>query len=339
MKHDNVDVLVVHRNGEKILDNCLKSLKKTKYPNFKISLLLNQSEDNSEETAKKHGIKFYSSNENLGFAGGANYLIKKTKAKYIALINNDTEVDKNWLSELVEFAEKNKMDACQPKILSLRNKKMFEYAGAAGGFVDKYGYPFCRGRIFNDVEEDAGQYNDGARIFWACGSCMLIRRDVLRRTGLFDEEYFMYAEELDLCWRINLIGGKIGFAPSSKVYHLGNYSIRKEKSSLNKEFLVHRNTLLTFLKNSSHEALKKLLPMRIIFELANSIIYPSTFPPIFKSFYWIIRNVGAVKKKRRAIQSIRKANDEEFCKLILDRSIIIEYFIRGKNKFSQLRFC
>lgn len=341
MKYPKVSILICHRNGEKIIENCLNSLSKTTYPNYEIHILLNNTEDNSEKIIRKYKVKIYKSKINLGFTGGFNYLIKKlkTKSKYIASINNDTEVEKNWLSELVKFAEKNNADIVQPKIKSLRDKKMFEYAGAAGGFMDKYGYPFCRGRIFNEQEEDWGQYDIPIKLFWACGSCAMFKKELFDKIGLLDKDFFMYAEETDFCWRANLVGAKIFNVPSSVIYHLGHYSIIKEKMTLDREYYLHRNTLIMFFKNYSDETIKKLRIRRISLEILSALAFPRTkLIAVSKALFWIMKNKKLIKQKHKEIQKLRKVSDKEIQKNMLNKSIVFQHFLKGKKKFSDLNF-
>jgi len=334
--YPKVSVLVVHVNGEQILDNCLNSLKQTTYPNMEVVVLLNASTDNSEQIAKKHGVTYYISDVNLGYAGGNNFLINETDSDYFVLMNNDIEVEKTWLSALVLFAEKEDSHILQPKILALKNKKMFEYAGAAGGFMDKYGYPFCRGRIFNTLEEDKDQYDKARRIFWACGCCIMIKRSLLKKIDLLDEDFFMYSEEMDLCWRANLMGGRIYCVPSSVVYHLGKFTIKKEKMNKTYEYLLHRNVFMTFLQNSSKKTIKKLIIKKIFLELASGLAYPRKMIPIAKSFLWIIKNRDMIRKKHRKMQKARTISEEEIQKLQLRESIVNLYFLKGKKTFKEV---
>ncbi len=340
MDNPRVNILIVHMNGEKVLDSCLKSLSKTDYTNYDIHLLLNSTTDNSEEVSKKHNVKIHKSKINLGFAGGFNFLLEKTKnidAKYIASIGNDTEVEPNWLTELVNFAEKNKADICQSKIRALRDKKLFENAGASGGFMDTYGYPFCRGRIFSVIEEDSGQYDNPTRIFWACGVSALFRKELFNEIGKLDKDFFMYAEETDFNWRANLAGKKIYIVPSSVIYHWGGYSINKEKVSPLKEYYLHRNTLIMFFKNYSDETIRKLKYKRIFLEIISALTFPrKKLIPITKALYWISRNKKLIKQKHNEVQRLRKLRDDEFGDLILDGSIAFQHFYKGKNKFSEL---
>lgn len=349
-KFPKVSILICHLNGEKIIGNCLESLSKTTYPDYDIHLILNGTEDNSEKVIKKffwrdkndkiNRVKIYKSDKNLGYTGGFNYLLKKVMSntsKYIASINNDTEVDKNWLIELVKFAEKNNADICQPKIKSMRDKKMFEYAGAAGGFMDKYGYPFCRGRIFSELEEDKGQYNTPLRIFWACGSCSLFKKELFNKIGFLQEDFFLYAEETDFCWRANLVGAKIFNVPSSVIYHLGHYSINKEKMEAEREYYLHRNTLIMFFENYSDETIKKLKFRRISLEILSALAFPRTkLIAVIKALNWIRKNKKLIQKKNEEVQKLRKISDKEIQKNMLNKSIVFQYFLKRKKKFSEL---
>lgn len=340
-KFPKVNILICHRNGEQIIKNCLDSLSKTNYPNFDIHILLNATEDNSEKIIRKYKVKIYKSKINLGFAGGFNLMVKKLlndKSKYIASINNDTEVEKSWLSELVNFAEKNNADICQPKILSMRDKKMFEYAGACGGFMDKYGYPFCRGRIFSEIEQDMGQYDTPTRLFWACGSCAIFKKELFNKIGVLEEEFFIYAEETDFCWRANLIGAKIFNVPSSVIYHLGGYSIKKENLSAEKEYLLHRNTLIMFFKNYSDETINKLKYRRILLEIISAIAFPKKkMFAVSKALFWIMMNKKKINEKHREIQKLRRVTDEEIQKNMLNKSIAYLYFLKRKKTFNEIK--
>ena len=344
-----VNILIVHLNGEKVIYNCLSSIyNNTKginneYNKIKIRILLNNSADKSEEIIKKNfpGISIYKTSKTIGFAEACNFLAKKSDSEYIVFLNNDTEVNKNWLDEMLKTIKNHKnCVVCQPKIKSYYQKEMFEYAGAAGGFIDKYGYPFCRGRIFDSVERDMGQYNDEKRIFWACGVCFFVNRDFFIKTGGFDEEFFMYAEELDFCWRANIYGKEIWYCPTSEIYHIGSYSVRKERINLKKEYLIIRNHILLLLKNYSALNIIKILPLRISLEIISSIIF---FPVKTVSFLKTCINlpfiyVMKINKKRNKIQSERKVHDKEISKLMAKESIALDYFIKGKRKFNEVKF-
>ncbi len=336
IRKPKIAVNIVHVDGEEILNNCLKSVKKTNYPNFEINVLLNATKDHSERIARKYKCRVFKSRKNLGFAGGHNLLAKKTESAYIAVLNNDVEVDKNWLKEMVNFSIKNNAEICQPKIKWLRDKSYFEAAGACGGFMDKYGYEFYRGRIFENVEKDTGQHDKPLRIFWACGSCMFIKRELIEKIGLFDEDFFMYSEEFDFCWRANIFGSKIFCVPSSVVYHLGSFSVKLKKMGSEKEYLLHRNVLITFLKNYSDENIKKYILRRVMLEVLSGIAFPKKFFPVSRALIWIIKNRRRIEKHRKKIQKLRKVGDEAYQDLILKKSIAYLHFVKRKNTFKDI---
>ena len=246
-------------------------------------------------------------------------------------------MEPNWLDELVNFAEKHNVAVCQPKVKSLKDRRFFEHAGAAGYYMDKYAYPFCRGRIFDTIEEDIGQHDDPYPIFYSSGTCMLIRRSILDIVGLMDEDFFAYFEETDLCWRIQLLGELIYCVPSSVVYHLGSYTIKKEKMNAKKIFLTHRNGLISFFKNYDSKTIKKLIVPRIFLELVSAVAFPSRFIPIMKSFYWLIKNRKLVRQKHIETQKLRKVSDKIVQETMLKKSIVWLYFIRQKKTFNDIR--
>ena len=335
-KPPKVCINIVHVNGEEILNNCLKSIYETNYSNLQVNVLLNSTKDNSEKIAKKYKCRIFKSKKNLGFAGGHNFLEKKSEGEYIAIVNNDIETEKDWLKHLVDFAVKNRVEICQPKIKWLRNKDYFEAAGACGGFIDKYGYQFYRGRIFDNIEKDKGQYEKAKRIFWACGSSVLIKKSLVKKIGLFDEDFFMYSEELDFCWRANISGAKIFSVPKSVVYHLGSYSINSMKLSSEKEYLLHRNTLLTFLKNYSGKNIRRYSFQRIILEIISGLAIPKKFIPTTKSLTWVVKNRKKIREKRERTQKLRKVGDESYSENILKKPVTYLYFIKGKKTFQEI---
>ncbi len=203
-------------------------------------------------------VKLIMLDKNYGFAGGYNLAISQVDAEYIVLINSDIEVTEGWLKPLLDYMEENSdAAACQPKILSFNRKDYFEHAGAAGGFIDKYGYPFCRGRILNIAEKDEGQYNNQVDIFWSSGACMMVRTEAWKRCGGFDADFFAHMEEIDLCWRFNKAGYRTGFIPGSIVYHVGGGSLAYD--SPYKIYLNFRNSLFMLYKNLPDEKLVSVL--------------------------------------------------------------------------------
>lgn len=245
-----VAVVILNWNGRKHLEQFLPSVTAATYENFEVIVADNGSTDNSLSFLQLHypGIRTILFKENYGFAKGYNEALKQVKADYYVLLNSDVEVQPGWLEPMVELLEKDRsIAACQPKILSWHNKKLFEYAGAAGGWLDKYGYPFAKGRVFDICEEDKGQYDQSEPIFWASGASLFIRPAVYHAVKGFDEYFFAHQEEIDLCWRIQLAGHKIYSCPSSVVYHVGGGTLPKGNSL--KTYLNFRNNRIMLSKN------------------------------------------------------------------------------------------
>lgn len=333
-----VEIIILHRNGEKLIDNCLKTVEKTDYPNFKSTILLNGCKDNSKELIKKKYpyVKILESKKSLGFAEGNNLILNKSKAKYSLLLNNDTEVDKNWLKEMVKVAEENKdIATVQPKVKSLKNKQMLEYAGAAGGFIDVYGYPFCRGRIYDKIELDKGQYNDKIQLFWGCGVALLINNSILKKIGSLDNDFFAYAEELDFCWRANIAGYKNMFAPNAVIYHLGSADWSNPQFKFKKNYLLFRNHFMALLKNYSLASIIKALPVKIILEFITFLGFLIKDPIIaaasLKADIFLLTHIPSIIKKNKKIQKLRKISDKELRKLMLKDSIATNRFLFGEN--------
>ena len=248
-KMKNVCIAIINWNGVYWLKKHLLYIKKFS-ENAKIVIIDNNSTDGSVKYIKDNfkSIKIIKNPKNYGFSKSYNKVFKKIQSKYFIVLNNDVQVSKNWIKPLVSFLEKNeKFSVVQPKILDLKKKSHFEYSGAAGGFIDYIGIPFCRGRIGSVVEKDEGQYNKPSSIFWASGACFLIKREVFLKVGGFDEDFKMHQEEIDLCWRIQGCGHKIGYCPKSKVYHYGGGTL--PIFNYKKTFYNHRNNLLMLFKN------------------------------------------------------------------------------------------
>lgn len=340
-KMKKVDILIVHVNGEEIIKNCLSSIYKNT-SNFDIYLLFNGTKDNSErivsDTFPK--VKVFRSKNMVGFAQASNFLAKKAKSDYILFLNNDTEVSRGWLDNMRRTIKKRESCvACQPKIKSYYERNRFEYAGAAGGFIDKYGYPFCKGRIFDNTEVDKKQYDKEERIFWGCGVCLLVDRKFFNKLGMFDEDLFMYAEELDFCWRVNLYGKEIWYCPDAEIYHMGSFSIKKEKKNIKKDYLITRNHLILLFKNYSTLTLLKIMPFRLFLEtIAAMRFFPLRTISLLRTLLELPFLFFKYRNKRRIIQSNRVIKDEEMSNMILQESIVLEYFINNKKIFKDLNF-
>jgi len=274
---------------------------------------------------------------NWGFAGGYNRAVEQVSAEYIVLINTDIEVTHGWLPPLVDYMDANRdTAACQPKIRSYNKKEYFEHAGAAGGFIDKYGYPFCRGRILNIAEKDEGQYNDQADIFWSSGACMIVRTGTWKECGGFDADFFAHMEEIDLCWRFSKAGYRTVFIPDSTVYHIGGGSL--DYDSPFKIFLNFRNSLYMLYKNLPDDRFRSTLLIRKIMDGLAAIMFLaggrfSYFRAVFKAHISYYKALGELRKKRAAVRSI---GDGRAGKLILNKSVVFEFYVKGNRTFNSL---
>ena len=261
-----ISIVLLNWNGKKLLQKFLPTLIKNS-KGVDIYVVDNNSNDDSIRYLQENfnSVKIIHHKQNLGYAKGYNDAIKNINTKYLVLINSDIETTKNWYQPIIDLMEKQiKIAACQPKVLDYNNKNYFEYAGASGGFIDLFGYPFCRGRIFNFLESDKSQYDDDKEVFWATGACLFIKKSSFDEVNGFDEDYFAHQEEIDLCWRLKNKGYKIMVCPKSVVYHVGGGTL--EKSSSFKTYLNFRNNLLTLYKNLTRIELIWILPVRFILD-------------------------------------------------------------------------
>lgn len=263
-----VAVIILNWNGEKLLREFLPSVvKNTNTDLGRVVVVDNHSTDGSwicleQEFPDVERVLF---EDNFGFAGGYNRAIEMIEAEYVVLLNSDVEVAPGWLEPLVAVLDRDeRVAAVQPKILAYRDKKKFEYAGAAGGYIDYLGFPFCRGRVMDTTEQDDGQYDDEVDVFWATGASLCIRRDVYRATGGLDEAFFAHMEEIDLCWRLKNGGYTLKVVPSSVVYHLGGGSLPMNHPK--KLFLNYRNNLLMLHKNLCAKQRKKIFFARVLLD-------------------------------------------------------------------------
>lgn len=334
-----VAVVILNWNGKKFLEKFIPVVLKYNPSFSEIVLADNASTDDSVEFIKTNfpEIRIVINGSNHGYAKGYNDALSKLDHEYFVLLNSDVEVTPCWLEPMLTLLEKNvRVAACQPKLLAYNDKKMFEYAGAAGGFIDKYGFPFCRGRIFNSFEEDKGQYNDDKEIFWATGACMLVRASAFRDAGGLDEDFFAHMEEIDLCWRMKNLGHKIMYCAGSTVFHVGGGTLNK--SDPKKTFLNFRNNLILLCKNhaSGYFFLKMTLRLKMDGWAAVKFLFGAQFSHFFavlKAHWSFYGTLGKTRKKRRAM---KKRISSWSTTAIYRKSIVIDYFLRGKNKFSML---
>lgn len=243
-------IVILNWNGKHYLEQFLPSVLTTSYPHCRIVVADNGSTDDSLEFLEQHypSIEIIQLEENFGFAKGYNEALKRVEADYYVLLNSDVEVTAGWLEPIIDLLESHENNAaCQPKILAFKNKHFFEYAGASGGWLDAYGYPFARGRVFDICEEDQGQYDTTEEVFWASGAALVIKSKVFHQLNGFDEYFFAHQEEIDLCWRIQLTGYKLFCCPQSVVYHVGGGTLPRGNS--NKTYLNFRNNQVMLWKN------------------------------------------------------------------------------------------
>ena len=247
-----VSIIIPHYNGKKLLYNCINSIyQNIDIDNFEIIVVDNASTDNSIKNIQNlfSDVVVVSNKKNIGYSGGCNIGAQHAKGKYLIFLNNDTEHSDRWIEKLVDFLEEHPSAfAAQPKVLNINNKEYFDYAGGAGGFIDCFGFPYVKGRLFNTLEKDTGQYDKPSEIFWSSGAAMIVRADIFNQLSGFDEVYFAYMEEIDLCWRAQALGYKIWSVPSAFIYHYGKQTIKE--NTIKSHYLNHRNSWILFFKNS-----------------------------------------------------------------------------------------
>ncbi|MFZ9718824.1 MAG: glycosyltransferase family 2 protein, partial [Chitinophagaceae bacterium] len=246
----SVAVVILNWNGKQFLEQFLPGLLASNYNNLRVMVADNASTDDSVSFLLQHypTVELLRCQQNLGFAGGYNYFLNQVQTDYYVLLNSDVEVTPEWITPVISLMESDqRIAACQPKILSWHQRDHFEYAGAAGGWIDRLGYPFARGRVFDHLEMDTGQYNQPMPVFWATGAAMFVRADAFHAAGGFDEAFFAHQEEIDLCWRLQRMGYRIYACPASVVYHVGGGAL--PTGSAQKVFLNYRNNLMMLVKN------------------------------------------------------------------------------------------
>ena len=334
--HPKVSIVILNYNTRHFLQKFLPGVLATDYENFEVVLADNASKDDSVEFVKQNfpTVKIIVLSENYGFAGGYNKALAQVKADYFVLLNSDVEVPKDWLKPLVALAESDSnIAAVQPKLLDYKDKTKFEYAGGSGGFIDKFGYPFCRGRWFNHLEMDNGQYNDRREIFWATGACFLIRSKYWEQANGLDEDFFAHMEEIDLCWRLNNSGYKIMVCPQSVVYHVGGGTL--PVGNPRKTYLNFRNGLFLLCKNLHSSQLWKVLFIRFVMDGLAGIKFLTEFK---------FREIGAILKahmvfysqlrywlKKRKLSTPQTLKPEN----MYQRSMVFDFYLKGKRKFSE----
>lgn len=327
-----VAVVILNWNGKQLLEQFLPSV--VQYSKeATIYVADNASTDDSVAFVKAHfpNVKLVVNTTNTGYAGGYNEALQHIEADIYALVNSDIEVTENWLQPIIKtFQEESNTAIIQPKILDFKNKAYFEYAGAAGGYIDQYGYPFCRGRIFNTLEKDQGQYDSNQDIFWASGACFFIRSTVYKELNGFDASFFAHQEEIDLCWRAINKGYSIKYLFESKVYHVGGATL--EQGNPKKTELNFRNSLLMLTKNLPKKVLFRVLFIRMLLDGIAGMKFlfegqPKHTLAIVKAhfvFYHLFLN------------NYRKRTDFQLKKYYYTKNIVFNYFVNKQDYFSKI---
>lgn len=333
-------VVILNWNTRNFLELFLPDVIKHSSTDADIFVVDNASTDDSVNFIEYYypSVKIIRNSENEGFAGGYNKALSQINAEYFVLLNSDVEVTENWLSPMIELMDKkSEVGACQPKILSFNSKNFFEYAGGAGGYIDKYGYPFCRGRIFNTLEKDNLQYNDTRPVFWATGACMIIRSSVYKKLGGFDPVFFAHMEEIDLCWRMHLAGFSVYYCALSIVFHIGGGTLHK--SNPKKTFLNFRNNLLMIYKNAESSEIKSILSVRFILDVIASIkfLFSGSLAD-FKAVWAARRAFNTLKSQYQRPFSTTKPVSSKTGFFIYPKSILWDYYICRRKKFSSLQW-
>ncbi len=338
---NRVTVIIPHWNGEGILRRCLLSLRRTRGVRFRALVVDNGSGDGSAAMVRREFPEagLVQSPKNLGFAGGCNLGLRHADTPYAALLNNDAEAEPDWLRRLVAALDADAdLAAAAPKMMSLDRPGRFDYSGAAGGEMDWFGFPFCRGRIFDTVEEDRGQYDSGGPVFWATGAACLLRMSALDRAGLLDESFFAHMEEIDLAWRLQAAGYGIAVVPSAIVRHQSGGTLGSER--MRKMILNHRNSLMMLIKNLPAAHLAWILPVRLFLESAAAcgslvIGQPKRFWAVPAAAAAVIGRLPSVVRARRDTQA--RAPGAGMPRALYRGSIVWDYYVRGARRACDLR--
>jgi GT2 family glycosyltransferase len=337
-----VGVVILNWNGVELLEQFLPPLIRHTDPELAdIWVADNGSTDSSLELIRNDfpSIQVIELGENLGFAEGYNRALARIDTKYFVLLNSDVEVTEYWLQPMHRAMNENpELGACGPKIRSWHRREAFEHAGAAGGFLDKYGYPFCRGRIFNVLEDDEGQFDDNADLHWASGACLMIRADLYMKAGGLDPFFFAHMEEIDLCWRIKSMGYRIRFCHMSAVFHVGGATL--PSNNHRKTYLNFRNNIILLYKNLPYNRLFRVMFPRFVLDGISLAQFLVRFE--FRNFTAVIRAHASLLRQIRRVRQLRRKNFE-ICRPAMhpemyNKSIVYSFFIKGRKYFRDLEF-
>ncbi len=330
-----VAVVILNYNGKKFLEKFLPEVLLHSNEVAEVWVADNCSRDHSVAFLRERfpEVRLIENGNNGGFAAGYNQALQQIEAEYYVLLNSDIEVTPNWIQPVIDLMESDaQVVACQPKIRSYFEKEKFEYAGASGGFIDKYGYPFCRGRIFQQLETDKGQYDDPTEVFWATGACLFVRAEVYHHLGGLDEDFFAHMEEIDFCWRAKNRGYRVMVNPASEVYHIGGGTL--PKSSSRKTYLNFRNNFVLLYKNLPSDRLIKVFIARLFLDGVAAMKFllqggVGDFFAVIKAHLYFYRHFSTLRKKRRNLQQHHVSG-------IYNGNIAFDHYLWRKKKYSDL---
>ena len=334
----SISIVILNFNGRHHLEKFLPTVI-TNSPGCEVVVADNGSNDNSIDFVRAQfpEVKLIIFDKNYGFCGGYNRALFQLHSDYFILLNSDIETTDNWIGPVIKLFESDTtIAAIQPKLLDFNSRTKFEYAGGAGGFIDKFGYPFCRGRIFDTIETDTGQYNDNREIFWASGACLFIRSKLFKKYGGFDEDFFAHMEEIDLCWRMKNDGHKIYYCSGSTLYHVGGGTLAY--ANPRKTYLNFRNSLMVLIKNLSSKELVYKLTFRWIMDYVAALKFAITgnFKDaimVIKAHLYIWNNLRKNLNKRSKLKKSIK-----YLSGIYQKFLLYQYHIAGVRKFKDLHF-
>jgi hypothetical protein len=341
MPRPKLAVVVLSYNGKQLLEKFLPPILSTRTPYTEVYVVDNASTDGTYEFVQERfpEAKLIRIEVNRGFTNGYVQSLPQIDADYYALVSSDVEVSPGWIEPVVNLFDSDPtVGLVQPKIKSYNKKNEFEYSGAAGAYIDKYGYPFCRGRLFFTIEEDEGQYEDTREVFWCSGACMFIRSELYHRLGGFDNDYYAHMEDIDLSWRVKNAGYKVMVCPKSTVYHVGGHII--SYGSPPKIFRNYKNGLIMMLKNLPGGEVWWKIPFRILLDIIAGFRAlltgnPKEMQAIFRAHIQFLSGLGQwLRKRKDARTQIESANVTG----VYPHSVVVDYFIRGKRKFSDLNW-
>ena len=334
-----VSIIIPHWNGIDVLSECIDSLKGSTLDSFEIIVSDNASSDGSQAwIVENHpDVILLENDNNYGYAGGCNRGVNVAKGEFILFLNNDTIQNPNWLDPLIDRMKGDEsIAAIQPKILNYYNRKIFDYAGGSGGHLDLFCFPFARGRVFLNQEEDLGQYDNAKRCFWASGTAMIVRKDLFKAAGKFDETFFAHMEEIDLCWRFQAMGYEVWAEPRSVVYHKNAVSLPMHTHR--KYYLNHRNSLLMLFGNYSIPVAFYVGFIRLILEftaLGYAIVKMdwNHVTGILRSLGWILIHPITILRKRSRFNQIRKMRDRDIMGAMTKTSVVLAHYLSGKKTY------